>query len=186
MAERAVQSIKQLLKKAKHDKRDPYLALLDYRNTPQGDAGSPAQRLMGRRPKTLLPTVPSLLKPKLPKNVKKHLKQQQNNQKNHFDQHAKPLLPLKPGDKVRVKIAHRHWDQGEVIRQTKDPRSYIVRVKGVNLRRNRRVIRKTNETFVENYDFGESVPLEQENNPEVNEDPVPQVDHLELVVVVDD
>lgn len=177
MAERAVQSIKQLLKKAKHDKRDPYLALLDYRNTPQGDAGSPAQRLMGRRTKTLLPTVPSLLKPKLPKNVKTHLKQQQNNQKNHFDQHAKPLLPLKPGDKVRVKIAHRHWDQGEVIRQTKDPRSYIVRVKGVNLRRNRRVIRKTNETFVENYDFGESVPLEQENNPEVNEDPVPQVDH---------
>jgi len=49
MAERAVQTVKNLLKKAILDKRDPYLALLEYRNTPTSDTlGSPAQRLMGR------------------------------------------------------------------------------------------------------------------------------------------
>ena len=57
MSERAVQTAKKLLLKAKEDNKDPYLALLDYRNTPRNDTlGSPAQRLMGRRTKTLLPT----------------------------------------------------------------------------------------------------------------------------------
>jgi len=66
MAKRAVQTVKNLLKKAILDKRDPYLALLEYRNTPTSDAlGSPAQRLMGRRTKTLLPTSNRLLQPTL-------------------------------------------------------------------------------------------------------------------------
>ena len=57
MAERAVQTVKNCLKKALLDRRDPYLALLEYRNTPMSDdLGSPAQRLMGRRTKTLIPT----------------------------------------------------------------------------------------------------------------------------------
>ena len=38
MAERSVQIMKALIKKAIHDNRDPYLALLEYRNTPQSDA----------------------------------------------------------------------------------------------------------------------------------------------------
>jgi len=57
MAERAVQAVKNLLKKAILDKRDPYLAFLEYRNMPVSDAlGSPVQQFMGRRTKTLLPT----------------------------------------------------------------------------------------------------------------------------------
>ena len=57
MAEKAVQTVKALIKKAIHDKRDPYIALLDYRNTPVSDnLGSPSQRLMGRRTRTLIPT----------------------------------------------------------------------------------------------------------------------------------
>ena len=65
MAEKAVQTVKNCLKKAVLDKRDPYLALLEYRNTPVSDMlGSPAQRLMGRRTKTLLPTSQKLLQPK--------------------------------------------------------------------------------------------------------------------------
>jgi len=48
MAEKTVQTAKKLSKKATLDKRDPYLALLEYRNTPISDTlGSPAQRLMG-------------------------------------------------------------------------------------------------------------------------------------------
>ena len=56
MAEKGVQIAKSLLTKAKESGQDPYLALLDYRNTPRDDIlGSPVQRLFGRRTKTLLP-----------------------------------------------------------------------------------------------------------------------------------
>ena len=57
MAEKAVQTVKRLMKKATLDGKDFHLALLEYRNTPWSDTiGSPVQRLMGRRTKTLLPT----------------------------------------------------------------------------------------------------------------------------------
>lgn len=39
-AEQAVKVAKQILKKAKHSKSDPYLALLDYRNTPTQHVGT--------------------------------------------------------------------------------------------------------------------------------------------------
>ena len=64
LAERTVQTIKNILKKAKDDKKDPNLAFLDLRNTPIDDIGmSPAQLLMGRRTRTLLPTNPKILQP---------------------------------------------------------------------------------------------------------------------------
>ena len=65
-AEKAVQTVKNLLRKAQAEKRDFHLALLDLRNTPTNNSiGSPAQRLMGRRTKTLLPTTETLLHPKI-------------------------------------------------------------------------------------------------------------------------
>lgn len=55
-AEQAVKVAKQILRKAKHAKSDPYLALLDYRNTPTQHVGtSPVMRLMGRRTKNTPP-----------------------------------------------------------------------------------------------------------------------------------
>lgn len=43
MAEKAVETAKNLIKKALTDNKDPYLALLEYRNTPLSDQlGSPA------------------------------------------------------------------------------------------------------------------------------------------------
>ena len=97
MAEKAVQTTKNLMKKATLDKRDPYLALLEYRNTPISDKlGSPAHRLMGRRTKTLLPTTTKLLQPKLinPQAAHKELKERKARQKYYYDRHTAILKPL--------------------------------------------------------------------------------------------
>ena len=63
-AENAVKTCKSLLIKARADKRDPLLALLEWRNTPsEGMNASPAQLLYGRRTRTRLPVTKSLLVP---------------------------------------------------------------------------------------------------------------------------
>ena len=60
-AEAAVKVAKNLMKKCQMSKEDPYIALLNLRNTPQeGIDATPAQRLFGRRTRTLLPTKTSL------------------------------------------------------------------------------------------------------------------------------
>ena len=64
--ESAVQTAKALLRKGLDAKEEPYLAILDYRNTPtEGMDTSPAQRLMNRRTKTILPTTQALLQPRV-------------------------------------------------------------------------------------------------------------------------
>ena len=63
-AESAVKMAKSILRKSLESNYDPYLAILDYRNTPsQGSDYSPAQKSFGRRTRTLLPTSSTLLTP---------------------------------------------------------------------------------------------------------------------------
>lgn len=64
-AEFRVKTAKRILKKSIRAGTDPYLTVLDYRNTPsQGMTTSPAKRLMSPRTKTLLPTTQNLLLPR--------------------------------------------------------------------------------------------------------------------------
>ena len=65
LAEKYVQIAKKLLEKAKCSGRDPYLALLEYRNTPIDNIGSPAQLLMNRRLRSILPITKKQLQPKV-------------------------------------------------------------------------------------------------------------------------
>ena len=58
-AERAVKTVKNLLKKSK----DPYIALLAYRETPLQNDYSPSELLMNRKLRTTLPVLPAVLKP---------------------------------------------------------------------------------------------------------------------------
>ena len=68
--ENAVKTAKKLMQKAAESKSDPYLSLLDWRNTPsEGLGSSPAQRLFSRRTRTLLPTASRLLKPEVTTNI---------------------------------------------------------------------------------------------------------------------
>jgi hypothetical protein len=63
-AEAAVKTAKRLLRKNKNSGEDLYIALLNLRNTPtEGLNSSPAQRLLGRHTKSLMPTADSKLRP---------------------------------------------------------------------------------------------------------------------------
>jgi len=66
-AKNAVKTVKRLFTKCHESGQSEYLALLDWRNTPtEGIGTSPAQRFLGRRCKTMLPTTQSLLQPRFP------------------------------------------------------------------------------------------------------------------------
>ncbi|KAL9983139.1 hypothetical protein ACROYT_G005271 [Oculina patagonica] len=128
LAERAVQTAKNLMKKAKHNTsvqiekqkrqlrrlcrygekhRDKNKALLEYRATPiPGIDLSPSQLSMGRWLRTTLPIARGLLEPETYniKEVKARMNNAKEQQKYVYDrQGTKDLPPLKPGDPIRVK-----------------------------------------------------------------------------------
>ena len=146
MAEKSVQTAKRLLTKAQESGRDPYLAILAYRNTPlDSNLGSPAQRLMGRRTNTTIPMREELLKHKYIDNVQEHLTARRQKQKFYFDRQTKDLPILQPGDVVRMnKDGGKRWKQG-VVESVAGTRSYNVNTDGVTYRRNRRDIIATRE-----------------------------------------
>jgi hypothetical protein len=151
LVERAVQTVKDILKKADHEGKDPYLSLLDYRNT-QIDAGSPAQLLMGRRLKGKLPTTSNLLKPKLVNCnlARNQLQARKSRQKFYYDKNAKPLKELQQGEHIRIK-QQKLWKPAIVVTRPQEdqPRSYIVHTNdGGSYRRNRRDLLKTGETDI--------------------------------------
>ena len=146
MAERNVQTIKNLYKKAKDAGSDEQLALLEFRNSPiAGLNVSPAELLMGRRLQSTLPMLPSLLEQQCNKDTKEKLLSRQTQQKYYYDKDAKQLPALKPKDVVRFKYKA-FWKPAVVIDTHSAPRSYIIRTAdGTILRRNRRHLRKTYE-----------------------------------------
>ena len=92
-AENAVKIAKKLMIKAKEAETDPCLALLDYRNTPtEGMSSSPAQRLLGRRTKTTLPTAKKL---KTITNTLTKLGEKRMRQATYYNRNAKDLPSLK-------------------------------------------------------------------------------------------
>ena len=138
-AERAVRTIKQMLKKAE----DPYLALLAYRTTPLHNGFSPSELLFGRKLKDTVPTNPDKLKPKWPNMVKvtsKEIALKQKQTKYYNKRHRVQNLPqLCEGDNVWIKDK-RTW--GKVISEDKNPRSFHVETNnGILLRRNARFLR---------------------------------------------
>ena len=93
--ENAVKTCKGLLMKAKEDKKDPLLGILDWRNTlSEGFSTSPAQRLMGQCTHTLLPTAEKLLH---------NLAAKKRLQCKQYNRGTKNLAPLKAGDSIGMK-----------------------------------------------------------------------------------
>ncbi|KAF6034356.1 hypothetical protein EB796_007337 [Bugula neritina] len=98
-AERAVQTIKNILKKG----QDPYLGLMAYRSSPLENGVSPAELLMGRKLRTTVPSLPSVLAPKQPdvERVKQKEAHARAQSKDTFDLKHRVVVPpsLSPGVK---------------------------------------------------------------------------------------
>ena len=99
----ATTTAKSIMKKGKQAGTDIYLSLLGWRNTPsEGMSSSPAQRMFGRRTRTLLLTTSYLLKPKVQEDAKEKLLKQKSKQAKYYNQNTKELPPLQTGEVVRV------------------------------------------------------------------------------------
>uniref|UniRef100_A0A3B3SWI2 Gypsy retrotransposon integrase-like protein 1 n=1 Tax=Paramormyrops kingsleyae TaxID=1676925 RepID=A0A3B3SWI2_9TELE len=145
-AEWAVQTVKKLWSKAD----DKYLTLLDYRTTRLETVGlSPAQLLMGRRPRNKLPAARVLLAPATydPVQVKCQLHMGKATQKFYYDQKraSKPRASLMPGEEVRIQPypGERRWTPAVVLRPHSMSRSYVVDCGNKEYRRNVQHLRRS-------------------------------------------
>ena len=141
-AERSVQTVKGLLKKAKSSGQCPYLALLSYRSTPLRNGYSPAQLFMNRNIRALIPVSSGFLSPAQPTKDKVcHFeKNYRNSYKSYHDrkQGARKLPDLSPGqvvvmknDKTKYKVVS--------IDYNPSPRKYVIKGEGEGVYiRNRR------------------------------------------------
>uniref|UniRef100_A0A3Q2Q1F1 Integrase catalytic domain-containing protein n=1 Tax=Fundulus heteroclitus TaxID=8078 RepID=A0A3Q2Q1F1_FUNHE len=169
-AEKGVHIVKQLLKKAQESHSDPYLALLSYRASPLEHGLSPAEILMGRRLRTTLPYICEQKQ----KEVKQKLLQKR--QKANYDKSTKSLVPLARHDTVRVHDSNT-WSKKATVLEEVSPRSYNVKAEdGQVLRRNRRSLLKTQDTWQEQADED---PLRDAGST-ASDDP-PQDDHQRAV-----
>ena len=136
-AERAVKTVKKLLKKS----TDPHQAMLSYRSTPLAwCALSPAELLMGRRLRANIPILKSQLIPEWKyleefRNKNHRYKQQQ---KRNFDRHhgVRALAPIPDDTNVWITSGDRPVE-GRVVHPAETPRSYIVETPSGRVRRNR-------------------------------------------------
>ena len=98
-AENSLRTVKRLFEKCKETSVSEFQVLLDWRNTPSGGMDtSPAQHLMGRRCRTLLPMSESLLRQSCPLHGDvRALAGRKWRQKNYYDRHVKPLKPINLG-----------------------------------------------------------------------------------------
>ena len=144
-AEAAVKVVKNILKKSGQE--DPYLALLAYRNTPQkGYVYSPAERLMSRKLRDIIPMLPSQLQPKLVdrKVVTEDIMRRRTQSKIQYDKRAsRPLRNPEIDNHVYFKPKEKNmpWIYGKVVGRP-DERSCVMGTPHGLFRRNRKHIRK--------------------------------------------
>ncbi|VDI46323.1 Hypothetical predicted protein [Mytilus galloprovincialis] len=150
--ENAIKTAKRLMVKSHKDTKDPYLALLDWRNTPsEGLDSSPSQRMFGRRGRTLLPSASRLLKPDIQTDVVGNKRIQKEKQRSYYNRSAKDKTELAKGDIVRIKPFKngKEWTKAKVDEKC-NIRSYNVTTEdGSTYQRNRRHLILTKEPMIE-------------------------------------
>ena len=158
LAEKTVGIVKNIFIKARQSGKDPYIAILEYRNCPLECGYSPNQLLYSRKTKSILPITDTHLKPATvdPETVFRKLQQQKEKQKEYYDRSAKPLPRLNVNEYVRMQVGKK-WFPAKVIK-IHDDHSYIVQTKdGATYRRNRTLLSKTPEKFLGISDFAPNI-----------------------------
>ena len=110
---------------------------------------SPAQRMMGRRTRGLLPTTTKALTPEIV-DERKAITAAKNKEKVYYDHGAKDLPELRPNDLVKIQPLQPEKPWLPAVVKTKvDDRSYEVMTEtGTTLGRNRRHLRVTQAASV--------------------------------------
>ena len=132
LAEKAVQTAKRIVMKATTSGRDPYIALLEYRTTPISDCGkSPAQLLMSRRLRYILPSTPASLQHVLviPEDIQLRFEEKQDKQNTVYDRNARTRAGISVGDQILMRKYSGGYQSAVVTEKTDAPRSYNVRTK---------------------------------------------------------
>lgn len=125
MVEREIQTIKNLFKKAIHEKKDPYLVLLEFRNTPISNTiASPAENLFNRKIRGIVPINQKSFYPKVNQNLREKLIEKQNKDKYFYNRNKKDLRPIETGEGVLFRIG-RFWKKGIIKGKTND-RTYKI------------------------------------------------------------
>ena len=111
LSERSVQTVKRIFSKAKADKKDPLIGLLEYRATPLEIGQSPAEILFGRQIRSVLPVVKERLIPRAPNtdHIRNGIMSNKQKVKQYYDRTAKSLKPLAVGDTVCIKLNYKLW-----------------------------------------------------------------------------
>lgn len=131
--ERQIGTMKSILKKCFYEKTDPYLALLELHNTPlDNNLYSPAQLLLNRNLKSILPVTNKHLKPKIisSKFHRNNLKQKQKTSEFYYNRKTRKLPPLKLNQNVFIKNNGYFNLPGKIIKIKKNPRSYEIKLHG--------------------------------------------------------
>ncbi len=172
LAERSVQTVKNLLTKAYRDGKNPYISIMEYRNTPVDQIGSPAQLLMSRRLRSVIPTMKSLLQPKVINEdlASSKIMLQKTQQKLYYDRRSKELPKISQGEQVRIKQG-KAWNPAVVTKQANTPRLFILQCPdGSTYRKNRKHIIKTKEEQSKPFEIEDyEVQVEQSNRDDMKE-----------------
>ena len=149
LAERTVQTAKRILDKTKAENKDPYLALLEYRNAPVDNLQSPAQLLMSRRLRSILPMTGKQLQPRVALQTAVHERREacQHRQQTYYNRTTRPLSHLPVGTPIRFRQEDGSWRPATVTQHADTHRNYYIQTRdGQTLRRNRWHLRESRET----------------------------------------
>ena len=148
--ERTIQTVKNIMRKAKTINVDAEMALLCARTTPvDSQIGSPAELLYNRVTRSNLP-----VRIKGNDLIVERLQERQLKQEEYYNRGSKDLPELYIGQTVGLQdVKSLRWNKAKVV-EKQDPRSYVVETKnGSYLRRNRRHLK---DLMPENFTTNES------------------------------
>ena len=127
-----------MLEKAKYDRKDPHLTILEARNKPVDNYRSPAELAIRRQLRLILPVNANNLKMKTVDNdeLKEIRRKDKEKQSKYYDQNTKEMKELRSGKGVRM-LRDRTWEPVTILEKADEPRSYILKIEnGRTYRRN--------------------------------------------------